>query len=410
MKDKSMFNRNKLVVLILLLSALIFSYIFLIYYNFKSLKKYETLVLPNIYVEEYDISGLSFENAKEKINFYNDNILSKKIKLEVNSKEYEYQFKDLGILVDIDKTINNVLVYQKGLNYSQLTRSVNGKIKRSFEIIYKIDEVKLKEFLTTVKKNVDTKTVDGYFDTSKGVKYVSGVNGYSLNVEESIKIIKDTLLDKNNNKVIKLVGEEVKANSNDSYKMIDTMTSSFVTKFNVYEGTRPINLKTAMNYINGAIVEPGEVFSYYKYAGPYNKSGYVFYYEFVGNGVCQIATTVYNAVLLGGLEVVKRYPHAKKSVYVDGGLDATVASYSSGWNVDFQFKNTYKYPIYIKAYPAGGEAHVEFWSNSQAKEGKTYSTESVKIGLRGYTTYLHTYKDGKELSRNKITTTWYTEE
>ena len=84
------------------------------------------------------------------------------------------------------------------------------------------------------------------------------------------------------------------------------MTSSFMTKFNVWEGTRPTNLRTALNYINGAVVEPGEVFSYYKYAGPYNKKGYVFYYEFVGNGVCQIATTVYDAALLGGLEIVKR--------------------------------------------------------------------------------------------------------
>ena len=155
---------------------------------------------------------------------------------------------------------------------------------------------------------------------------------------------------------------------------------------------------------------PGEVFSFYKYAGPYNKSGYVFYYEFVGNGVCQIATTVYNAALLGGLEIVKRYPHAAKSPYVPGGLDATVASYSSGWNVDFQFKNTYSYPIYISAYAIGGEAHVDFWSNKDAMGGKTYSTESVQIGTRGYTTYLHTYQNGVEISREKIATTWYSED
>ena len=91
-------------------------------------------------------------------------------------------------------------------------------------------------------------------------------------------------------------------------------------------------------------------------------------------------------------------------------MDATVASYSSGWNVDMQFKNTYKYPIYISAYAVGGEAHVDFWSNHDAKEGKTYSTESVQIGYRGYNTYLHTYKDGAEISRDLITTTWYIED
>ena len=128
------------------------------------------------------------------------------------------------------------------------------------------------------------------------------------------------------------------------------------TKFGPYI-SRATNLRVALNYIDGAIVEPSEVFSFYKYAGPYNKDGYIFYYEFVGNGVCQIATTVYNAALLGGLEIVERYPHAAKSPYVLGSLDATVASYSSGCNVDF-------------------------WSNKDAMEGKSYSTESVQIGTR----------------------------
>ena len=68
------------------------------------------------------------------------------------------------------------------------------------------------------------------------------------------------------------------------------------------------------------------------------------------NGVIvqlKATTTTYNAALLGGLEIVKRYPHAKKSLYVAGGLDATVASYSSGWCVDMQFKNTYKLQVQI---------------------------------------------------------------
>ena len=97
-------------------------------------------------------------------------------------------------------------------------------------------------------------------------------------------------------------------------------------------------------------------------------------------------------------------------MYVDGGLDATVASYSSGWCVDMQFKNIYNYPIYIKAYSSGGQAHVEFWSNHDAKGGLDYTTSSSKIGVRGYKSYLHTWKDGQEIDVKEIATTWYTEE
>lgn len=410
-KDKIILNKNKLIAVVVLLSILVFSYVSLVVYNLKLLDKYSSIVLPNVYIENINMSNYSFNSAKDRLDFYSEKILSKKIKFMIDGKDYEYVINQLGLTIDKEVTINSVKEYQAGLDYNKLIRSVNGKIKKEFAVSYKVDESNLREFLNEVKKKVDIEAVDGHFDTANGVKYVPGIAGYSLDIDASLKVIKDFFTSNGNlRETIELIGDVKQANSNDSYKTIDTMTSSFVTNFNVNQGTRPINLRTALNYINGAVVEPGEIFSYYKYAGPYNKRGYVFYYEFVGNGVCQIATTVYNAVLLGGLEVVKRYPHAKKSVYVAGGLDATVASYSSGWNVDFQFKNTYKYPIYIKAYAVGGEAHVEFWSNSQAKEGKTYSTESVNIGRRGYTTYLHTYKDGQEISKDKITTTWYTEE
>ena len=411
MKEKIFNNKNRLIFLISSLILLIVLYIILIFINYSSLKKYDNLILKNVYVEQFDMSDYSYKRAKAKLEFYNEYLLNKVVVFKINSSDYKYTLKDLGFNIDYKRTFSEIKKYQANLSVSKKLMIINSNEKIKFDVYYSVNDDGLVNSLNSIKSIVDVSAVDGYFDTSNGVKYVSGVDGFSLNVDMSKEIIKDYFLkavDKDIN--IELVGDSVKSNTNESYASIDTMTSSFTTTFNAGITQRATNLRSALNYINGAIVEPGEVFSYYKYAGPYNKAGYVFYYEFVGNGVCQIATTVYDAALLGGLEIVKRYPHAKKSVYVDGGLDATVASYSSGWNIDMQWKNTYKYPIYIKAYAVGGEAHVEFWSNSNAKEGKTYSTESVWLGGRGYTTYLHTYKDGVEIDKSKIATTWYIED
>lgn len=411
MKEKIFNNKNRLIFLISSLILLIVLYIILIFINYSSLKKYDNLILKNVYVEQFDMSDYSYKRAKAKLEFYNEYLLNKVVVFKINSSEYKYTLKDFGVNIDYKRTFNEIKKYQDNLSVSKKLMIINSNEKIKFDVYYSVSDEALVNTLNSIKSVVDVSAVDGYFDTSNGVKYVSGVDGFSLNVDMSKEIIKDYFLKAVDNDInIELVGDSVKSNTNDSYASIDTMTSSFTTTFNAGITQRATNLRSALNYINGAIVEPGEVFSYYKYAGPYNKAGYVFYYEFVGNGVCQIATTVYDAALLGGLEIVKRYPHAKKSVYVDGGLDATVASYSSGWNIDMQWKNTYKYPIYIKAYAVGGEAHVEFWSNSNAKEGKTYSTESVWLGGRGYTTYLHTYKDGVEIDKSKIATTWYIED
>ena len=402
-------NKKSFVIIVILIFLIIF--LCLVGYNLYLVKKFDNQVYNNTYVDRLDLTNYDFSHAENKINICSEYLLSKKVTFKINGNSYTYTLKDLGFGVDSKKTIEQIEKYQDKLSFSDRLLIINKGIKKKFNVYYSVDEDKLSEFFAGVKVSVDKTAMDGHFDTSDGVKYVEGTDGFSFSIPMNIEIVKDYFLDSvGENISIDLVGDKVPANNNDSYASIDTMTSSFVTKFDTWVTARATNLRVALSYINGAIIEPGEVFSYYKYAGPYNKAGYVFYYEFVGNGVCQIATTTYNAALLGGLEIVKRYPHAKKSVYVAGGLDATVASYSSGWNVDMQWKNTYKYPIYIKAYAVGGEAHVEFWSNSNAKEGKTYTTESVWLGGRGYKTYLHTFKDGVEIDKSLIATTWYSED
>lgn len=404
-------KKIRIIIICFLLTIIIFSYVIYFASSIYSIKRYDSECLPNTYIEEYDMSDNNYHQVEVKLDYYNEQLASRAIKLNINSNMYDYQIKDLGITIDKEKTIEQIKEYQKKLSLRKKLRILEHKPKKVFPFYYKIDDNVLASVLSDIKGKVDVEEQSGYFDTSVGVSYLPGVNGYSFDVEQSLGVIKEQLkkpIDLTNG--ITLVGIETKPDENEGYKQIDTMTSSFVTIFMPNTYLRNINLNTALGYINGSIVLPGEVFSYCSKAGPFNKAGYVFYYEFVGNGVCQIATTTYNAALLGGLEIVKRYPHAKKSLYVDGGLDATVASYGGGWCADMQFKNTYQYPIYIKAYSEGGRAHVEFWSNHDAKEGKEYTTSSTYLGGRGYRSYLHTWKDGQEIDVHEIATTWYTED
>ena len=399
------------IVILILLGAAILCFILVLLYYYVQVYSYYSRVLPNTYLGNYLISDVSFEDLESVISSFEDKVLDEKITFRCNNKEYLYSYRELGVEIDIDKIIDSITNYQTALDWQELNRILDDNTRYTFHYFFVYDKEKIREFLNTLKSVVDVTRVDGHFSIGEdhSLQYVSGVNGYSLNIDSSLDSILSYLDGKNQKGFVELDGTIDQASSNESYQSIDTKVSSFTTKFNPYI-SRANNLRVGLDYIDGVIVPPGEVFSFYKYAGPYNKKGYVFYYEYVGNGVCQIATTVYNAALLGGLEIVKRSPHSAKSPYVPGGLDATVASSSNGWNIDFLFKNTYSYPIYISAYAVGGEAHVDFWSNKDATGGKTYSTESVQIGTRGYTTYLHTYQDGVEISRDKIATTWYSKD
>lgn len=400
-------KKRKLVIISLIIFVILLStFICFGIYDYKRVSVYKNKVFYNIYLDEFNLEKNKLDDLDKVLDSYSEKILSKNIKFIINNKEYTYKYSDLGLSINKKDIIDEIKEYQNKLNYFDKVSSLNHKTKKVFEYKFLYNEDTVMAFVNNLKSLFDVKLVNGQFvmNDNRELSYALGTDSYSLNVEESYKEIVSNI---NKKDTITLIGTSEKAVNNESYKLVDTKVSSFSTEFNPYI-SRATNLKTALAYIDGAIINPGEVFSFYKYAGPYNKKGYVFYYEFVGNGVCQIATTVYNAALLGGLEIVKRYPHDKKSVYVAGGLDATVASYASGWNVDFQFKNTYKYPIYISAYVTGGVAHVDFWSNSNAKEGKTYTTESVKTGSNSYKTYLHTYQNGVEISKSFIASTWYT--
>lgn len=377
----------------------------------KRVNSYKNRTYKNTYLGQYDISELKYEKLKEKIKSITSDYLNSKVILIYGDNKIETTYEKLGFKLDSEKMYNNIIKSKNKMSYFEKIKYALKAGKKSYKLESSYDENTLNTYITDIKNNYDRGKTEEKFeiDEERNVRYIEGKSALSLDIEKSKEQLLKDLKGKEIKDEIKLVYSEDKVENHESYKSIDTKVSSFTTEFNPYI-SRATNLRTGLAYIDGAIIEPGEVFSFYKYAGPYNKRGYVFYYEFVGNGVCQIATTTYNAALLGGLEIVERYQHAEMVPYVKGGLDATVASYASGWYVDMKFKNTYKYPIYISAYATGGVAHVDFWSNSNAKEGKTYQTESVKVSALGYKSYLHVYdSNGQEIEKRFLANSWYRE-
>ncbi len=136
---------------------------------------------------------------------------------------------------------------------------------------------------------------------------------------------------------------------------VDTILSSFSTSY-ASSTDRGSNVKTAAEAIDGTVLLPNEVFSFNQTVGPRSTdNGYLTapviiegqLTEGTGGGVCQVSTTLYNAVLLADLQVTRRSHHSLPSHYVAAGRDATVSYH----HIDFRFKNTSAAPIIIEAHP-----------------------------------------------------------
>ena len=130
--------------------------------------------------------------------------------------------------------------------------------------------------------------------------------------------------------------------------------SQRTTNYNHASPSQAKNIELLARRLNGTVVRPNEVFSYYRRVGPYTeKNGYGWGRAFVGDrivpsmggGVCQGASTLYSALLRTGLPVVERHNHSLKVPYLPPGEDATVAS----TYLNFRFRNNQKTPILITA-------------------------------------------------------------
>lgn len=388
--------------------------IFLFVISFYSIYHVNSQVIENIdkvhnsYINNYDISNVEIKELGNKLDEIEKDLIKDEITLNVNNRKLNYTIYEMGIKINKQEIEKNIIDYESELDYWTLYNSYNKNNldEKVYEYKYVIDEEKLNLFLNNLKKRVDVKAKAGELkmNSNRVLEYVGEVVGYSLDIEKSKEIIKNNFLTNNYNVSIDLVGEEII--TDDPLKSIDTKISSFTTTFD-NTVSRKYNLIAGAKMLDSKIVEKDEVFSFFENAGPYTGiNGYVYYLGVMGNGVCQVATTLYNAELLAGLTTVTRYNHGKKSVYVDGGLDATVAV-TSGYVTDFKFKNNYDYPIYISAFVDDDKLTVELWSNKDAKEGLEYKTESVKLGYGSYKAYRHTYKDEELINTEDLGYSYY---
>lgn len=105
----------------------------------------------------------------------------------------------------------------------------------------------------------------------------------------------------------------------------------------------------------------------------------------MGGGICQVSTTLYNAVLRAELEVTERSPHSMTVHYVELSEDAAIA----GTYKDFKFVNSSSYPVYIEGYTtADKKITFNIYGKETRDSNRTISFESVKVSNVGGGTVL----------------------
>lgn len=151
---------------------------------------------------------------------------------------------------------------------------------------------------------------------------------------------------------------------------------AYTTYYNPTNEERATNIALSAEAIHGAVVFPGEIFSFNETVGErteekgYKRAPVIVQGEFaedIGGGICQVSSTLFNAVDLHGIEMVERFTHSRSVPYVPPGRDATV----SWWGPDFSFKNLYNEPIVLVAQAENGILTIEIFSSETVEHFRT---------------------------------------
>lgn len=290
--------------------------------------------------------------------------------------------------------------------------------------------------IESIYNEVYKKPQDAYYE-KEPLKVYKEVQGVDFDKEKAKKLI-----EKNSNDTeykIKLKYTEAKIKLEDlDIDMFQNLLGSFSTRYNEKNKDRTNNLNLASKKIDGTVLSPGEEFSYNKIVGErtisagYKESkiysnGQVV--DGLGGGICQISSTLYNAVVFANLEVTERHNHQFITSYVDIGRDATVAYGSK----DLKFVNNRSYPVKINMTVSSGIAKVEIYGIKEENEyNVSFDVETVSTteydtkyqndsslaigeekikqsGANGYVTktYKVMKKNGIEVSRELISQDTY---
>ncbi|MGN8647775.1 VanW family protein [Gracilibacillus sp. HCP3S3_G5_1] len=142
----------------------------------------------------------------------------------------------------------------------------------------------------------------------------------------------------------------------------------YITYFNANNKERSHNISLAAEAIDSYVVFPEKTFSFNKVVGKRTKEkGYLPAPEIVqgeltegiGGGICQVSSTLFNAIDRASAQILERYSHSKKVPYVPPGRDATVSWYGP----DFTFKNNFNQPLLIRSKAIGGKMIIEVYSS-----------------------------------------------
>lgn len=406
----------------------------------------DEVVKEGVKIDSVNVGDMTEKEVKKAVKSHVKKKTNIKVQLRINKDKITTTLKDLGYKWENRELVEQVMeVGKQGNVIKRYKDSVDLKKNgKTFELKMGIDQKKMKAKLEELCKafNVDAKNAS-LEATGHGFKIIAEKEGCEVDYETTVNQLV-SYIEKQWDKKSAIQLEATtkitkpKYTTKDCKKVSNTPMGSYTTQFTAGVVNRNANIRNGAEKLNDNVVYPGERFSCnehlvpwtedngWKPAGTYSEGSVV---DSLGGGICQVSSTLYNALLNAEIKVVERYPHSMAVSYVPLSADAALA----GDYKDLVFENNTDAPIYVQGVYTEGAITFNIYGHDTRKKGhsveyvsKTTKTIPIKTATKkdptlpagtkkvtpghvGYVAELYkiTYENGKQVSKELVHTSTY---
>lgn len=317
-----------------------------------------------VYVSDVDVSGMTAEEAKAAVEEKVQELGSKTITLKVEGSSVSATAGDLGLTWENQEVVEEAVGLGKSGNV--VKRYMDNKDlehePKVYDLDFSADEDEIQSYVENECGTLNQEAKDGSLTRENGYfEIVPGEVGVTINANQSAKAIRDYMDQWDGESgSVELVVETVQPRGTEEElnKVQDVLGTA--TTYYGSTAARNQNVEVGAQKLNGHVLYPGDSFSVTQAVIPFNEeNGYLpapsyesgKVVDSYGGGICQVSTTLYNALLKAELEILERHNHTMIVTYVDPSKDAAIAE----GLMDLQFANNTEAPIYIEGYAYGGQ-------------------------------------------------------
>lgn len=341
-----------------------------------------------VYIDQVDVSGLTEEEAIQKVQEYIDEIGQAQITLNaMNNNSHTVSAGDIGLTWTNSDVVSQAAAIGKSGNIVQRYKVLKDLEHENvvLPLTLAVDKQAIESIIEEECEEFNVEAVDATLKRVDGEFVIEdGQTGVVIDAEASAETVAAYMTeewDYQDASIDLVVETDEPRGTKEELSKVTDLLGTFTTSYSSSGANRSGNVANGCRLIDGATLYPGDEFSVYEAISPFTEeNGYYMAGSYsgglvvdsLGGGICQVSTTLYNAVLRAELEVTERSNHSMIVNYVDPSADAAI----SGTSKDFKFVNNLDYPIYIEGYTQDKKITFNIYGVETRPEGREVSFES----------------------------------